>query len=346
MVKCLFSDTFGTAIGKTATNPTIMKSKLLLPIALLFTAFVLKAQPVPVGHLTIFSEDGDKFFLILNGEKQNNVAQTNLRVEDLTQDYYNAKVIFEDQALGEISKNYLPITDPSSGLRMDVTYKIKKNKNNGKMSLNYFSAIPVSQNWVNPGNVYVTRWGSPAPPPTTTVVTTGTPSGTVTQQTTTTTTTTGGNVGGVNMNVGGVNVGVTVTDPVLTGSTTTTHTTTTTTSGGTTVYEQPVPTQPVGCVNAYPMNGGNFSNAIATIKNQSFEEGKLKTAKQVAGSNCLSTSQIAEVCKCFGFEESKLDFAKFAYDHCTEPGNYWNINNVFSFSSSSDELNDYVQSRH
>jgi hypothetical protein len=27
------------------------------------------------------------------------VAQTNLRVEDLTQDYYNAKIIFEDKSL-------------------------------------------------------------------------------------------------------------------------------------------------------------------------------------------------------------------------------------------------------
>lgn len=323
-----------------------MKSKYVLPFLLLLFAVAVKAQPVPVGHLTIFSEDGDKFFLILNGEKQNNVAQTNLRVEDLVQDYYNAKIIFEDQALGEISKNYLAITD-ASGIRMDVTYKIKKNKNNGKMTLNYFSAVPISQRWVNPGNVYVTHWGAPAPPPTT-VVTTGTTAGTVTQSTTTTTTTSGGVVEGVNMNLGGINVGVTVTDPLLSGSTTTTHTTTTTTSGGTTVYEQPAPTQPqvVGCVNAYPMNGGNFSNAIATIKKQSFEDGKLKTAKQVASSNCLNTSQITQICQCFSFEESKLDFAKFAYDHCTEPGNYWNINNVFSFSSSSDDLNDYVQSRH
>lgn len=339
---------FGTGIGNPIRKPILnMKKKILLPFAFLFVSFVMQAQPVPVAHLTIFSEDGDKFFLILNGEKQNTVAQTNLRVEDLTQDYYNAKVIFEDQSLGEISKNFLGLTD-ANGIKMDVTYKIKKNKNNGKMTLNYFSAVPVQQGYVAPSNVYVMHYGQPAPAPATTVVTTA-PAGTVTH-TTTTTTTTGGVTEGVNMNVGGINVGVSITDPLVTGSTTTTTRTTTTsstTSSGNVIVEQtPAPTPvPVGCVNAYPMNSGNFSNALNTIKNQSFEEGKLKTAKQVAGGNCLNTAQIVQICKLFGFEESKLDFAKFAYDHCTEPNNYFNVNNVFSFSSSSDDLNDYVQSR-
>ncbi len=323
-----------------------MKKKLVLPFALLLISFVIQAQPVPVAHLTIFSEDGDKFFLILNGEKQNTAAQTNLRVEDLTQDYYNAKVIFEDQSLGEISKNFLQLTD-GNGIKMDVTYKIKKNKNNGKMTMNYFSAVPVRQGFVAPSNVYVMHYGQPAPAATT-VVTTA-PAGTVTQ-TTTTTTTTGGVTEGVNMNVGGINVGISVTDPLISGSTTTSTTRTTTTStttGGTVVVDQtPAPAPvPVGCVNAYPMSSGNFSNALNTIKNQSFEDGKLKTAKQVASGNCLNTAQIVQICKVFGFEESKLDFAKYAYDFCTEPNNYFNINNVFSFSSSSDDLNDYVQSR-
>lgn len=326
-----------------------MKKKILLPLSLLFVGLVAFAQPVPVAHLTIFSEDGDKFFLILNGEKQNTVAQTNLRVEDLTQDYYNAKVIFDDQSLGEISKNFLGLTD-ANGIKMDVTYKIKKNKNNGKMTLNYFSAVPVQQGYIAPSNVYVMHYGQPAPAPAATTVVTTAPTGTVSHTTTTTTTTTGGVTEGVNMNVGGINVGVSITDPLVSGTTTTsttrTTTTSTTTNGGVIVEQTPAPAPvPVGCVNAYPMNSGNFSNALNTIKNQSFEDGKLKTAKQVAGGNCLNTAQIVQICKLFSFEESKLDFAKYAYDHCTEPNNYFNVNNVFSFSSSSDDLNDYVQGR-
>lgn len=317
-----------------------MKKTILLPFCLLMFSVAVFAQPQPVGHLTIFSEDGDKFFLILNGERQNNEAQTNLRIEDLNQPYFNAKVIFEDKTLGEISKNYLQIAD-ADGVFMDVTYKLKKNKNNGKMSLNYFSMVPVQQNFRPASNVTVFHYGNPNP------VVVAPASTTVVQQTTTTTgTTTGG--AAVNMNVGGVNMSVNIVDPLMgeTVQTTTTTTTTQSTSGNTTVIRNntPPPT-PRGCAGSYPMSGPDFSAALNTIKNQSFEEGKLKTAQQVASANCLSVNQITSVCQTFGFEDSKLNFAKYAYDFCTEQNKYYMINNVFSFSSSSDALNDFVQSR-
>jgi hypothetical protein len=313
-----------------------MNKKLLTPAVCLMMFLSVAAQPQPVGHLTIFSEDGDKFTLILNGEKQNNTPQTNLRVEDLTQDYYNAKVIFADATLGEISKNYLPITD-ANGVKQDVTYKIKKNKNNGKMTLNFFSMTPVVQGYVAPSNVYVVHSGQPQ-----TVVTTTPATTTVTQ---TTTTVTGGNTVGANVNVGGVNVGVTINDPLLNGSVTQTTTTThTTTSSNTTSTNNNQPVV-VSCRNASPMSSSDFSSALTSVKNQGFDETRLKSAKQIAGSNCLNTSQIKQLCQVFGFEETKLDFAKFAYDHCTEPNNYFKINDVFGFSSSVDELNDYVSGK-
>lgn len=314
-----------------------MKQTILPTLALLFFFFLSNAQPQPVGHLTVFSDEGDKFFLILNGERQNDKAQTNMRVEDLNQPQYSAKIIFEDQTLGEVSKT-LWLTD-GSGALMDVTYKVKRDKN-GKPKLGAlpFSAVPVRQGFVAPSNVYVVHHGSPAPA-TTTVVTTPA----VTQTTTTTTHTTGETVG-ANVNVGGVNMNVTISDPLLNTNVTTTHTTTTTTTNNNTVVKEQV--VPVGCVGAYPMGSSDFSSALSTVKNQGFDETRLKTAKQIAGGNCLSTNQISEICKVFGFEETKLDFAKFAYDHCTEPKNYFKINNVFGFSSSVDDLTDYISGKH
>jgi hypothetical protein len=314
-----------------------MKQTILPTLALLFFFFLSNAQPQPVGHLTVFSDEGDKFFLILNGERQNDKAQTNMRVEDLNQPQYSAKIIFEDQTLGEVSKT-LWLTD-GSGALMDVTYKVKRDKN-GKPKLGAlpFSAVPVRQGFVAPSNVYVVHHGSPAPA-TTTVVTTPA----VTQTTTTTTHTTGETVG-ANVNVGGVNMNVTISDPLLNTNVTTTHTTTTTTTNNNTVIKEQV--VPVGCVGAYPMASADFSSALSTVKNQGFDETRLQTAKQIAGGNCLSTPQISEICKVFGFEETKLDFAKFAYDHCTEPKNYFKINNVFGFSSSVDDLTGYISGKH
>ena len=313
-----------------------MQRKHLLTLC--FIAFLctgsLMAQAV--GHLTVFSDDGDKFYLILNGERQNNVAQTNIRIEDLNQPQYSAKVIFEDKELTEISKT-LYLADASTGQLMDVTYKVKRDKTGKpKLSAIPFSVVPVRQGFVAPSNVYVVHYGAPAPAP---VPATST---TVTQ---TTTTHTSGETVGANVNVGGINMNVSINDPTMNTQVTTTHTTTTTTTNPRTPQEPAQPARPVGCINNYPMSATDFSSALSTIKGQSFDDTKLKTAKQIAGSNCLSAGQIAEVCKTFGFEQNKLDFAKFAYDYCTEPKNYFKINNVFGFSSSVDELTDYISGK-
>jgi hypothetical protein len=304
-----------------------MKLKITLCAAFFLIMNLASAQIQPYGHLTIFSENGDKFFLVLNGEKINDVAQTNLRVEELTQPYYNAKIIFEDNTKTEISKNYLQITD-ADGIFMDVTYKIKRDKNNAsKMKLNFFSMIPVVQGYTPPSNVYVTTFGQPRPAA----------SGTVTQTTTTTATSGGINAG---VNVGGIGVNVSINEPVMGTTITQTSTTHTTTSNQESSYSEPA-----GCANGRAMNQSNFSSALETIKGQSFDDTRLKTAKQIASSNCMTASQIAEICKIFGFEESKLDFAKYAYSTCTEPSNYFKVNNVFAFSTSVDELTQYISAR-
>jgi hypothetical protein len=141
---------------------------------------------------------------------------------------------------------------------------------------------------------------------------------------------------------------VKVTDPNMnatTVQTTTTRTTTTTTNEGYSGNTQSSPPAQAGCKGGWPMSAGDFTSAMSTIKGQGFDETKLSTAKQIVSSNCLSANQVADICKAFGFEETKLGFAKFAYARCTEPQNYFKINNVFGFSSSVDDLNKYIQSR-
>lgn len=311
-----------------------MTRKITL-LAFLFSAVLSFAQIGPVGHLTIFSEDGDKFTLILNGEVINDTPQTNLRVEDLNQPYYNAKIKFEDQTLTEVSKNNLMLTD-ADGNFADVTYKIKRDKNNKtKMKMNYFSSIPVQPNFVPASNVHVIHYGQPRPIQ-------AQPVGGVTQTTTTTTTQVGGTNVGVGVNVGGINMGISINDS-MGGDVVQTQTTTTTTHTGTTQghYEEPVR----GCGGHSCMTPGNFNAALATIKKQSFEDTRLKTAKQVISANCLNVDQIIQIANTFSFEDNKLEFAKFAYDYCIEPRNYFKLNGIFSFSSNVDELSDYVQSR-
>jgi hypothetical protein len=167
--------------------------------------------------------------------------------------------------------------------------------------------------------------------------------------TTTTTTTTNGNGANVGMNVGGVGISINVNDGMGGSSTTSTTTTTTTssssstttsgnTSSGTTTQSAQSSNQ---CV--WPMSSSDFANAKASVQKQSFEDGKLKVAKQILNTNCMSTAQVKEIMGMFTMEDTKLDWAKYAYGKTTDPNNYYQLNDGFSFSSSTDELDEYIK---
>ena len=110
----------------------------------LIAAFIIPtisfAQSQTGGNLTVISEYGDPFHLILNGESQNAVAQTNIKIENLQLPNYNVRIIFEDNTIAEISKKSLMLTD--YGKFMDVVYKIKKDRNNNLKLLQY-SMLPI-----------------------------------------------------------------------------------------------------------------------------------------------------------------------------------------------------------
>lgn len=308
-----------------------MKTKTLFSVCVVLFTISAIAQN-PTANLTIFSEDGSKFFLFLNGEQQCIIAQTNLRVEGLPQAYYNAKIVFENSATPEILKNYLGLTD-ANGVMQDVVYKLKREKNNGKMSLKYFSMVPVKQNLTPPKNVYVTHYYEEEiieePPP-------------IMDESKGTTTKPASGKTVMNVNVDGLNIGTNINDPAYGGNTQTTTTTTTTTTTSAVTANSTNATPKVVCLDMMP---ADFSAALSILKKQGFDDVKLSTAKQIATGNCLNTTQIIAICNEFGFEDSKLAFAKFAYDHCSEKKNYFRINNVFSFSSSSDELNSYIEKK-
>lgn len=295
------------------------------------------------SNLIVFSEDGLKFYLILNGIRQNDVAVTNVKVVDLNQPYYTAKIIFEDKSQPVIDKNYLAVTDPETKTPTEVTYKIKKN-NKGTNVLRFFSQVPIAQAVPASPDVQVFHYNvTPMPEISTTVVT---------QETTVTTGNNNAN-SNVSINAGGLGVNINITEPVYqetTSTTTTTSYTTTTTSTGnnynnndnySNTTQENVSTD--YCGNNYAMSKANFESAKKTITKQSFEETKLSTAMQIVKSNCLSSDQIKQMMLLFNFEESRLNLAKNAYARCVDKNNYFVVNDAFNFSSSVEELNEHIK---
>ncbi len=308
--------------------------QISLFISYFLWALTTQAQFLPTANLTVFSEDGYKFFLILNGERMNDEAQTNIRIEELPNPYYNCRIIFEDRSQKELVKNNLMLTD-GDGIPMDVTYKIKKDKS-GKQVLRFFSFIPAEQNMLRPANTMVYRYGAPSAPIWGPGIQANVniPGGRNGQ-------------GGAQINVNVPNVNVNVN----TGRNTTTR------QYSEEVYyddsfdgpqtNQRMQRQNVRMNNmpcATPMTARDFEDALKIIRAESFDETRLNIAKQVMANNCLNTSQIVSICNLFSFEKNKLDFAKFAYGYCSEQRNYFRVNQVFNFDASKQELNNYIQS--
>jgi len=106
--------------------------------------------------------------------------------------------------------------------------------------------------------------------------------------------------------------------------------------GGSQGHGTPIPT----C-----MPTPDFNNALSVIQRENFDDSKLGTAKQVAANNYLCVAQIIQICNLFSFDDRKLDFAKYAYQNCVDKNNYFQLNEVFSFSSSKDELRRYIEGR-
>jgi hypothetical protein len=465
-----------------------MKKSFLL---LIFLVSVTISYAQKKGNIEFFTDEGERFYLILNGIRQNPTPETNVRITDLNEGFYRVKVIFEEQNLGEVNKNF-PV-NPGT----ETTVMISKNRK-GEYKLRYRGEVDISQS----NSTAKTYTYTEVEQPVETVVTTPTINhspGEISTQTnnsgintnvqinessTTTTTTSQGQGQGINLgvNLDGVGFNVNVNfDDGMGGSGQTTTTTTSSTSVNTnfssvsglmpngsmcpsptmdqkkymdfrfeienanmfsrqdlilakiktncmtsnqvagiiqlqypTVKEMDVakqayrytwdtenygvvinsfktdrekaeltnfltagtshteftpthtpveappvfdnnPSTPVPPVSSpVPQHGNDcydtmkdsdFKKAKQSISTKSFTEAQMTVAKQVTRNNCLSVEQVKEIAEIFSFEGSKLEYVKFAYPFTFDKKNYYLINDIFSFSSSISELNEFIESQ-
>jgi len=86
-----------------------------------------------------------------------------------------------------------------------------------------------------------------------------------------------------------------------------------------------------------------FDERLAAVKKVSFDDKRLARAKQVFDDEYLTTNQVIEVVKAFSFDDSKLDFAKWAYKNTMDKKNYYKVEDNFSFGSSKTNLADWIK---
>ena len=90
------------------------------------------------------------------------------------------------------------------------------------------------------------------------------------------------------------------------------------------------------------MNARDYDEVVRIISKEVFDEKRLNTAKRVISVNPMNTRQILNICNLFTYEANRLEFAKFAYNHCVDPNKFYLIDEAFLYESSKEELHDFI----
>lgn len=326
-----------------------MKTRLIFLSGLLLISFITFSQKV---NLVIFSEDGDKFFAFVNGIRQNDKAESNVKVTDVTPNI-SLRIEFEDKTLPQLKQNMA--LEPG----FEHTAKIKRDMKK-QLKLRYFGQVPLEEATTNnvPAVSYHTSENA-----VTDNYNTSTQIGGATKYTSTTTTTHVNNTNqnpndvSININLGGAGLNMNV-NGLNNNNNSNIQTTTSTTvsSSSTSTYNEPrkinrpsnsnqTQVEPVatvaGCKSA--MASTNFDKMKQSIESKPFSDTKMSTAKVATKNSCLSSNQIKEICALFSMDEDKLTYAKYAYDYCVDKANYYQIGDVFSFSTTTDDFNEFLE---
>lgn len=264
----------------------LMKNLFLITTVLLFA---ITSSGQTSANLIIFSEDGDPFFAYINGVKQNNTAQTNLRFTNLTPNL-SVKIEFENNTLPVLKQ--VMILEPG----MEHTARIKRDLKK-QLRLRYFGSVRLDE-----ATVQYNTEGDPA-----LISSEEIPQG--------------DGCGKARSHGGGQvrSSERSCTDPA-TGRYPDRH------SSG---YRA-------------AMRQTSFNKMKASVEAKSFSDTKMSTAKVATKNNYLSVSQIKVIAGLFTMDDDRLTYAKFAYDYCVDKANYYQVSDVFKFSSSTDELNAFL----
>lgn len=291
-------------------------------------------QGMAQSNLVFFSESGENFTLYVNGERQNAMPASNVKAHGINVEQALIRVQFEQTGIPEMKAPML--VEPG----MEMTTVIRKNKN-GKYVFRPMSAVPIGETTPIAQPVASTQ---PAPAQAQPASYTTTSAGTTTTSTASTASTVDVNVSesmtGVNMNVS-----IQVSDPTTQPMPMETSSTTTTTTTAAPAYVEPQPAAapaPVADNCSVPMSAADFESAKKAISNKSFAEDRMTVSKQILKANCLSVNQVKAVMGLFSYEESRLEFAKLAYAKTVDKGNYYQVNDAFSFSGSITELDKFL----
>lgn len=88
-----------------------------------------------------------------------------------------------------------------------------------------------------------------------------------------------------------------------------------------------------------------FDNLKRAVENETFSDDKLRVARVAAQSKYMRVSQIKEIARLFTFSSEQLAFTKLAYANCVDKQNYYEVMEVFTFSSDKRALEEFINAQ-
>ncbi len=320
---------------------------------LLFIAPFFSSAQNFKSTLVFSAEQGDAFFVYLNGEKKNAAAQANVTVHGLDQPYYDVRIEFLNSTISPIERKNVAAAD-SDDKPMQVTYKVRKDKS-GKARLSFYAMLPPVS---TVGSVASTTEQKTAPvkeKPDTGV-----------------TKTLLSNVSGATISFPGKEdvklvkdtlvraektspekveplVKKTVVKPVVSAAKTPSVTAA--------KKELPVKTNevnkdqtvsnlpPLKKCNDWPLMKEEFQKIKEQINGTKDEAGKLSKAKSLSEANCLLVSQLGEIASVFISDTNKLGFIMHAYSATIDRPNFERLRKLFTDPAVIKNFDKFLQSR-
>lgn len=91
------------------------------------------------------------------------------------------------------------------------------------------------------------------------------------------------------------------------------------------------------------MSDFDFSQAKETLRKEWFENTRMTTAKQIIDRNYFTSQQVKDLLLLFTFENNRLEIAKYAYGKTVDKGNYFIVNDAFTFNNNKEKLGEYIR---
>lgn len=329
------------------------------------------------NDISIYTEKGEEFTLFVNGIKQNSTPQSNVKAKDINGNSYALRLVFSDNSIPELTSNQY-----TEAKNIEIVLAVKQNKK-GKYVVRWVEETPKKkENPVVAENNTATyedptqykQNNNESTVVTETVVTTVTSeSKPSSQENNNININTGINAGdesfGLNMSISENNInmstgteseninfnisinGASKAENIESSSNVTTTTTiTTTTTNSSTIdnnssYSEVGNSPKVESRCSSSMSTIDFNDAVNSIKSKTYNESKLTLAKQICKNSCMTSEQIRDLNKLFDFEDTRLEFAKYAYDFVYDSSKYYKVNDSFTYEHSISELTDYIESK-